>query len=561
MPDQVLTIDANDLHHFFFRVEGETLTIGFDPVNSEGMVRNLRIKNIHCELEVEGGPVTVRSADATGKKSEHVLATDEERRMGSARLRVIPTLGDVDEIEEAEGGPAHRLVVVNGADMGRAFRIDHAGITRIGKDAKAANISLNDLYVAHVHCQLEDVAGRVFVSHLNGSGGTFVNGQKIGGRTEIKIGDVVRVGNSHLKLEVDEPKPALDLFAPVSAAAASASAPAAQEEVVDSWSNEEPTFRGKRHAAAAVVAAPPAPPPPVPKPREPKPSEKLLQLENQTFGHFQIGERVGHGHVGVVFRARDLKTNQIVALKVLSPEFPKSDAELQHLGKVVKAAPSLRDSHLVALNGVGRSGNFTWIAREFVEGESLAFFLAKYAQDGKASWKRACRVGAQLGAALDFLHQHKVAHTNLTPKNVMIRREDGTIKLADVLLAQALQGSHLQQQTQELKRLIEAPYLAPEQLSGSAAADFRCDLYALGVLCYELAMGQPPFVAASIAELQNQIAGGAIAKPSRIHKDIPPPFEAAILKLLARDPAARFREIGEFLDIVEPILMMHDIRQ
>lgn len=556
MPDQVLTIEANDIQKFYFRVEGGTLSIGFDPNHSEGMVRNLRIKGIRCELEVGDGPVTVRTADANGKKAEHALALDEERRLGSARLRVMPTLGEIDEIEEPADSPGHRLVVVNGADFGRVFPVNGSGMTRIGKDAKAADVTLNDLYVAHVHCQLEDVAGRVFVSHLNGSGGTYVNGQKIGGRTELKVGDVVRVGNSHLKLELDVSQPHAETAAP------SAAPPAEPEEVVDSWSGEEPAFRSKRHAAAAAaVAPPPRPAPPPPKPvRDTRTLDKLLQLENQTFGHFQVGDRLGHGHVGVVFRARDLKTNQTVALKVLSPEFPKSEVELQNLGRVVKAAPSLRDSHLVSLNGVGRSGAYTWISREYVDGDSLGNLLARYAKEGKVSWKRACRIGAQIGAALDFLHQHKIAHLNVTPRNVLIRREDSCAKLADVLLAQALHGSHLHKETHEHKRLAEAAYLAPEQLSGSVTPDIRVDQYALGVMCYELACGQPPFVGNSLEELQEAIQTGEISKPSRLHKDIPPPLDAAMVKLLARDPAQRFHEIGEFLDIVEPILMMHDIR-
>jgi pSer/pThr/pTyr-binding forkhead associated (FHA) protein len=556
MPDQVLTIDANDLRHFFFKVEGETLTIGFDPVNSEGTLRNLRIKGIRCELEVADGPVTVRAADASGKKSETVLVADEERHMGSARLCLMPTLAADDEIEEVDGQPRHRLVVVNGADIGRAFVINDAGMTRIGKDSKTSDVTLNDLYVAHVHCQLEDVAGRVFLSHLNGSGGTFVNGQKIGVRTELKLGDVVRVGNSHLKLELDEGKPA---------APSAPEPPAEEQEVVDSWSGEEPAYKSKRHAAAAAsVAAPPAPPPkpapaPAAPPRDHKTIDKLAQLENQTFGHFQIGERLGRGQFGAVFRARDVKTNQTVALKILSPDFPKTDAELQSFGRVFKAAPSLRDSHLVPLLGVGRSLPYTWISREYVDGEGLGNLLARYAQEGKVSWKRACRVGAQIGAALDFLHQHKIAHLNLTPKNILIRRDDGSAKLADVLLTQALHGSHLQKETHPHKQQAEAVYLAPEQLAG-ATGDFRCDLYALGVICYALAMGQPPFVGATVDEVRGEIAAGAIAKPSRLHKDIPPAFEAAMLKLLAADPADRFHEIGEFLDMVEPILMMHDIR-
>ncbi len=542
MPAQILTVDASDLRRFFFHVDGDSVTFGFDPDKPDGAIRNLRIKGIRCELDVSDAPVTVKAHEAGGRLSEHLLISDEELRVGSSKLRILPTLDEAEEAESPASDVARQLVVVNGADFGRVFPIVEGGVTRVGKDAKSSHISLNDLYVAHIHCQLEAAGNRVFVSHLDGSGGTFINRQKIGGRTEIQVGDIMRVGNSHLRFELAEAKPTAE-----------------SEPVADMWSNEEPTHH-HREKKMAVAVAPPPPAPPSRVVREPSPLEKAMQLENQTFGHFQIGELLGRGHMSVVFRALDLKTNQTVALKVLSPEFPKSDAEIQNLGRVFKVAPTLRDSHLVTLLGVGRCGQFTWISREYVEGESLQELLNRSADEGKSSWKKACRVGAHVGAALDFLHQHKIVHANLTPRNVLIRGEDNTAKVADALLAQALQGSHLHKETHGKKRHAEAAYLAPEQLIGTAAPDFRSDQYALGVLCYELAVGQPPFVGSTIEELRMKIIAGAVARPSRRQKDIPPPFESAILKLLSRDPEARFHEVGEFLDIVEPILMMHDIK-
>ena len=132
-------------------------------------------------------------------------------------------------------------------------------------------------------------------------------------------------------------------------------------------------------------------------------------------------------------------------------------------GKIFKIAPTLRDSHLVTLLGVGRSGQFTWISRELIDGICLSKVLAHFSEKGESSWKRACRVGAEVGAALDFLHQHKFVHGNLTPRNVLIRAEDNCVKLADALLVQALQGSHLHEQMLTEKRDAEAAYLAPEQ--------------------------------------------------------------------------------------------------
>ena len=223
-------------------MEGDTITFGLDPGSADGMVRNLRIKGIRCEFDVSDDPVTVVATSSDGRKADHLLIADEELRIRSSRLRILPTLDDIEELDEVEDEeetePAtHQLVVVNGADIGRVFPLNGNGVTRVGKDAKAVHISLNDLYVAHVHCELETDEDGVYLSHLNGSSGTFVNRQKIGGRTELQVGDIMRVGNSHLKLELC-PAPVQE---PV-------------REVVDSWSSEVPAYREKRSAVVATAA-------------------------------------------------------------------------------------------------------------------------------------------------------------------------------------------------------------------------------------------------------------------------------------------------------------------
>jgi pSer/pThr/pTyr-binding forkhead associated (FHA) protein len=546
MPDQVLSIDANDLQHFFLRVDGDTLTIGRDPAAGDGMLRHLHIKGIRCELQVSDDSLAVTSADLNGHASDQVLIANQERRLDSARLRVAPApAGQSAEAPKAK--PDFRLVALNGPDFGRVFHLTETGSTRIGTDPRAANLVLRDIYAAQVQCKLEIAGEEVFVTHLDGSGGTFINRNRILGRTALRTGDVLRVGNTQLRFDIGkangvghaEAAPPRD-FRPQASLPPLAVSP--------------PT---------PLLATPPPPaptPPPTPAPREVSPLERLLHLENQQFGHFQIEHALGKGQAGVVFRARDVKTGHTVALKVLSPEFPKSEAEIQHLSRVFKPLAALRDSHLVALKCLGRTDNYTWIAREYVDGESLCPMLANTAVDSRTRWRRACRVAAQIGAALDVLHQHKIAHINLTPRNILIRREDNVAKLADVLLAQALQGSHLEQEIRGKKRVSEAVYLAPEQLGNSSEPDAKSDLYALGVMCYQLATGRLPYPGPSIEEVQTQMSWGAVSKPSRHNAEIPPPFEAAILKLLSRNPASRFADIGEFLDIVEPILMMHDIK-
>src|SRR5262249_37239577 len=120
--------------------------------------------------------------------------------------------------------------------------------------------------------------------------------------------------------------------------------------------------------------------------------EKLAQLSGQTFGHYKLGPVLGRGRCGVVFQAEDAKTGQTVALKVFSPQFPQGNQELQRFAGVMKGILPLRHPNLVALYGAGKTGTYTWIAREYVEGESLTQVIRRSAEKGRFLEARACRV-------------------------------------------------------------------------------------------------------------------------------------------------------------------------
>src|SRR5262245_1368922 len=193
---------------------------------------------------------------------------------------------------------AWRLLVIDGADQGRDFPLPAAGTVLVGNSRKHADVCLNDLYVARVHCHVEVAGDRVVVKHAEGNHETLVNGKKILTH-ELKPGEVLRAGNSHLRLEVCD-------------AAADAAADAATAKV-------------------------------------PSPRERLEELTDRPLGHYQLGSVVGRGYCGVVFQAKDVKGDRRVALKVLSPEFPKNDAEMQTFVAAVKKALPLRHPQLVAL--------------------------------------------------------------------------------------------------------------------------------------------------------------------------------------------------------------------
>ncbi len=444
-----------------------------------------------------------------------------------------------------------RLVVIDGADQGRYFPLPDSGTVSIGKDQKSADIILHDLYVSRVHCELRVEGDKVVVNHLSGPNGTLINGQKITEQA-MQVGEVLRVGNSHLRLEL---------------------AVVEEEEAAEEEGEEDVDFEGdveiledeeegeieaevvEEEMGTGAVEAASKSGETYSLPHEPV--DRLLALEDQALGHYRIGPLLGRGHSGLVFRAQDQRNNQVVALKVLSPDFPANDAELQRFIKAMKAVTQVQHPHLITPHGAGKNAGFCWIAREFVEGESLARLIQRLQAGGKPDWTRACRVAVHVGKALDYLHKYKLTHGNITPRNILVRQADKATKLADLLLNRCLEGSRLQKTIQEKKLLAELPFVAPDP---NPFASPLADLYSLGAVLYALLTGQPPFRGESAREILTQVREGKVVKPSKIQSGIPGEFEAAVLLMMARRPEDRFPTVAEMLAAVEPIAAKHEVK-
>jgi serine/threonine protein kinase len=289
--------------------------------------------------------------------------------------------------------------------------------------------------------------------------------------------------------------------------------------------------------------------------------DRLVQLEGQVLGSYRVGPLLGRGHSGLVFKAAHLTTNLVVSLKVLSPDFPATGVELQRFVQAQKVTSEIHHTNLVTPSGAGRSGTYCWIAREHVEGESAARLIQRCRERGKFNWARAARVAIDLAKALGCLHQHKLLHGNLTPRNVLIRAADKGTKLADLRQAQSLEGSRLQAAIAEKKRSAELPWMAPEQVDPKAFVDHLADLYGLGAVVYTLLTGQPPFAAASPEETIKLIHTAQVVRPTALQREVPASFEGVVLKLLARHQEDRYQSAAELLADLQGIAQEHEIGQ
>jgi serine/threonine protein kinase len=408
-----------------------------------------------------------------------------------------------------------RFLVIDGADQGRSFPLIDEGILSVGSSRRNTDICLHDLHVRRVHCQIEIEGGRVVVTAEEDSASTYVNGQAVRQQL-LHPGDVLRVGNSHLRLQLDDDE----------------EEEAAEEEEAEA---EAPVDTKLPHL----------------------PHARLGELSDHTLAHYKVGAVLGQGHCGVVFRARDLKGGQTVALKVLSPEFPKGAGEMQRFIDGLKKVLPLRHAHLVNLFNAGKTGPYCWIALEYIEGESVAQALERLGT--KPNWKHALRLAVHGARALDVIHGQRLLHGNITPRNLLVRLSDKVVKLADLMMSQALEGSALQAATLESKLLAEMPFLSPEQVDPNAYVDQLSDIYSLGAVVYARLTGQPPFKGASPEETIALIREGPLLKPTKHNPAIPVALETTVVKMLARQQEHRHPTAADLLKELERIAVKEDV--
>ncbi|MCS6975574.1 MAG: protein kinase [Gemmatales bacterium] len=393
-----------------------------------------------------------------------------------------------------------RLYVLEGADQGRYFALPEDGAVIIGSSERHCDIVLNDLYAARSHCEIAVHGDKAVVTDLSTPNGTLVNKQRID-RHELAFNDVIRVGNTHLRYEEGE-------------------VPAG--EVI------QPRVRHDPDAIPEVSR------------------EKLGKLSGYKLGHYELGEVLGVGHLGTVFKARDLKKDADVALKVLGPEFPANDSEMNRFVQVVKPLLAARHPHLVTVLGAGRSHNYMWIARELVVGESAAEVIERHRKQKRIDWRIGCRLAMHVGRALDFATRHHWSHLHLTPSDILISH-DGTAKLNDLMMYKALEGSSLFRAVQKTKEKAELPWLAPEQTDPQAYVDDLADLYRLGAIVYAVLTGRPPFEDDDAERLRHRIRNEFPDKPTRYQKSIPIELQAVVLRLMAKHPEERYANAAQML--------------
>jgi len=246
-------------------------------------------------------------------------------------------------------------------------------------------------------------------------------------------------------------------------------------------------------------------------------------------GRYRIVALAGRGGMGEVYRAEDLKLTQTVAIKFLPESLSRDAAALQRFHSEVRIARQVSHPNVCRMFDVGEIEGTTFLTMEFVDGEDLASLLRRI---GRLPQDKAIEVARQICAGLAAAHDKGVVHRDLKPANIMLDSQ-GKVRVNDFGLA----GIAANIQGAEVRAGTPA-YMAPEQLAGKEVTA-KSDIYALGLVLYEILTGKRAFEAATLQELMRLRNETEVTKPSSLVRDIDPLLERVILRCLDRDPAQR----------------------
>ncbi len=277
-------------------------------------------------------------------------------------------------------------------------------------------------------------------------------------------------------------------------------------------------------------------------------ADQLERLSAALADRYSVERELGQGGMATVYLAEDLRHHRKVALKVLKPEIAAT-LGAGRFAREIEVAARLQHPNILPLLDSGEADGFLFYVMPYVEGESLRDRLAR---GGELPIQDAVRILMEVADALSEAHAHGVVHRDIKPDNVMLRGRHALV--TDFGVAKAVTAATGQQLLTSTGVALGTPtYMAPEQATADPHQDHRVDIYALGVLGYELLTGRAPFSATTAQEM---LAAHVIAEPEPLEKHratVPPALTQIILKCLAKRPADRWQTAEEVLTHLEPL--------
>ncbi|MBL8621497.1 MAG: serine/threonine protein kinase [Myxococcales bacterium] len=293
-----------------------------------------------------------------------------------------------------------------------------------------------------------------------------------------------------------------------------------------------------------------------PEPNPPSGVRKLHAEEDlvgtMLLGRYSVTRKIGQGGMGAVYEATHTLIGKRVAVKVLLDKYARKEQVVARLEQEARLASSIGHEHIIDITDFGQTEDGrTFVVMEFLEGESLSELLNR---EGPLPEQRIVDIARQIASALGAAHAKGIVHRDVKPDNVfLLRRKDKDfVKVVDFGISKSLRASDVGEEdsprlTQTGMVLGTPLYMSPEQARGDEELDARIDVYALGVIMYELATGRVPFTGTNYLAIISQVLNDEPKAPRAIRPELSEEFEAIVHKALAKERADRYQSTDDIL--------------
>jgi len=270
-------------------------------------------------------------------------------------------------------------------------------------------------------------------------------------------------------------------------------------------------------------------------------------------GRYLITRKIGQGGMGVVFEATHTLIGKPVAVKVLLDKYAKRESIVARLEQEARLATSTRHEHIIDITDFGKTEDGrTFVVMEYLDGESLAECLHR---EGTLPEQRILRIAQQIASALGAAHSKGIVHRDVKPENVFLlkRKDQDFVKVVDFGISKSLRASDATREEDQVRltqtgMVLGTPlYMSPEQARGDDSLDHRIDVYAVGVIMYELATGRVPFTGSNYLSVISQVLNDQPTAPRALRPELSEEFEAIVMKALVKDKESRYQSMEDVL--------------
>jgi len=272
----------------------------------------------------------------------------------------------------------------------------------------------------------------------------------------------------------------------------------------------------------------------------------IERLAGTRLGSYEVEGLLGRGGMGVVYMARQVSLDRLVALKILPPNLSRDPSYISRFKREARAVAKLSHTNIVQIFDISEENELHFFSMEFIDGRTLDSFLE---ERGSLEPDEAVRIISQAARGIEHAHRSGIIHRDIKPSNIILD-EPGNVKVMDFGLARIADDHSKLTQSGALMGTLD--YMSPEQCRGDEL-DERTDIYSLGVVLYEMLSGRVPFEAPNEAALINKIINEKSAEVSSVNPNVPSGLNDVVSRAISKTRETRYHSIGEFLEDVSKL--------